>query len=336
MARSSLEIFSTARNFLLALTLANSIGGDNAVASNVNAFNAWLPEQKVLFDSNISRVDAVLSTPKKIILPHDDYADIKKPPQIIFRDFPKKDTDLEQLPPPEDFDPASIPIVDTVIYNKDLTRYQPDKVTCVPTSVLMMLNYIPQTGSQGENFIWTPSVTYRSVMTIKEWTQAHDTLVDTGLGSDLNGWRNALNFFGWGNYQDPQTRVYEVFSFDSFDEAFDAAIKAMALYNKPVGFPGWGGSHAQFITGNETVGDPAKEGYVTNTLNITDPLQKNGLRNATITPEELKNGSLTWRFRPYVWKDSPFIDLYPRTPSDKPKPAWIDWYGRFNILAPAR
>ena len=41
-------------------------------------------------------------------------------------------------------------------------------------------------------------------------------------GADANGWRNALNYFGWGSMS---AGIYAVKAYDSYDSAVSAAVK---------------------------------------------------------------------------------------------------------------
>ena len=92
-----------------------------------------------------------------------------------------------------------------------LVRYQnPDMTSCVAASTLIMLNEVATTGRKGDGFAWTPSVALGRQRTIMRWARAHDTLEIGPGGTDPNGWRNALNQYGWGDYQDPATMTYQV------------------------------------------------------------------------------------------------------------------------------
>ena len=79
-----------------------------------------------------------------------------------------------------------------------------------------------------------------------------------GRGSDPHGWRNALNYYGWGPAAlVAGARVYDDLSYSSFDGAMKAAVRALVATGKPVGLLGWRGAHAQMVTGYYgLVGDP--------------------------------------------------------------------------------
>ena len=79
----------------------------------------------------------------------------------------------------------------------------------------------------------------------------------------MHGWRNALNFFGWGSSAlQAGSRVYDDFSFTSYRSAMKAAVRAMISTRKPVAMAAWAGRHAVMITGYyDLKGDPfAKDG----------------------------------------------------------------------------
>ncbi len=94
---------------------------------------------------------------------------------------------------------------------------------------------------------------------ILAWERSHDTL-QGGNGSDVHGWRNALNYYGWGSsalWADQ--RVYDDVSFSSCDYAVKAAVRSMIRYRKPVAILAWAGQHAQMLTGYYgLVGDPLR------------------------------------------------------------------------------
>ena len=77
-------------------------------------------------------------------------------------------------------------------------RFQdPNWAACTATSVRTMLNLIAMRGSRGEGFIWRTTNSGVVRDRILAWERTHDTLTG-GHGSDPHGWRNALNFYGWG------------------------------------------------------------------------------------------------------------------------------------------
>ena len=221
------------------------------------------------------------------------------------------------------------------LYGGTLVRYQdPDYTACTATSTMMMLNFTATKGTKGTGFRWGTTISYTAQESILAWGRAHDTLVSTGRGSDPNGWRNALNFYGWNDYTNSATMTYKVFAYSSYDAAVKAAVTAMAKYNKPVGLLAWAGGHAQVLNGYQISGlNPAtSSNFTVQYVYITDPLQKDALRNAQISNANFKAGSLTYRFRAYAYTDSPYDDPY----TAGTVAAYQAWYGKWVIAAPVR
>ena len=222
-------------------------------------------------------------------------------------------------------------------------RFQdPSWTTCTATSVRTMLNVIAVRQTGGQGFKWRPTVWNSVRDAILRWERTHDTLVG-GYGSDPHGWRNALNFYGWG----PATmlagsRVYDDFSYNSFDTAVKDAVRALAATRKPVGVLGWRGAHAQMITGYYgLVGDPfAKDvrGRYLNTFKVggfylTDPLRRSAAVNRPIATYWLRNtANYRIRFQRYYETDSRYDDPY--TPGYRI--SRDEWYGRFVLVLPVR
>jgi PKD repeat protein len=217
----------------------------------------------------------------------------------------------------------------------NLVRYQnPDLTACVGTATLIMLNEVAAKGARGSGFRWVSSTGLARQRSIIRWARAHDTLEPGPGGTDPNGWRNALNQYGWGDYSDPDTMTYQVFADTSYETAVKRAVAAMARFRRPVGMLGWAGGHAQVLHGYEVYGqDPARSMHFTvRYVYLTDPLRRDALRNARISYTRLAAGPLKYRFRTYRQKDSPYDDPY--TPgvlrADR------GWYGRWVIVAPVR
>ena len=167
-----------------------------------------------------------------------------------------------------------------------------------------------------------------------KWARAHDTLEPGSGGTDPNGWRNALNQYGWGDYQDPDTMTYQVQTFTSYTAAVKGAVRALAKYHRPVGILGWAGGHAQVLNGYSVYGqNPAtSSSFTVRYVYLTDPLRRDALRNARITFTNFVTGPLKYRLRKYRQTDSPKDDPY------TPGVVSADnlWYGRYVIVAPVR
>ena len=221
------------------------------------------------------------------------------------------------------------------VYDGALVRYQdPNLTACVPTSTLMMLNFVSSNGTTGAGFVWSSTISYTAEQNLHTWERAHDTLSNAANGTDPHGWRNGLNFYGWGTYTSPATMVYNDLAFTSYDAAVKAAVTAMAKFGKPVGILGWAGGHAQIMNGYEVVGqDPAlSSSFTVTAIYLTDPLSADKIRNLKISNANFKGGSLTYRFRAYAWKDSPYDDPYRAGDAASYK----EWYGKWVIVAPVR
>jgi hypothetical protein len=222
-------------------------------------------------------------------------------------------------------------------------RYQdPNYYACTATSVMDMLNFVKIGGTGGTGFRWEVRLGSAARDSILAWERTHDTLAG-GNGSDPHGWRNALNYYGWGSATlYTSARVYEDYAFSSYERAVKAAVRAMIRYHKPVGLAAWRGTHAHMLTGYDgLVGDPFAvdaAGKYTNAFTIaavylTDPLVSSAVVNKRITYTTLGTTSNTRiRFQPYYETDSPYDDPYTS--------GWVrardEWYGRWVIVAPKR
>ncbi len=231
--------------------------------------------------------------------------------------------------------PPPLAMTRTANLYSDLVRFQnPDLTACVGAATLIMLNQVATQGEPGEGFQWVPSTDLATQRSIIRWARAHDTLEPGPGGTDPNGWRNALNEYGWKDYEDPATMTYWVFSFRSYGAAVKSAVTALARYHKPVGILAWAGGHAQVLNGYTVFGqDPAiSTNFKVQYVYLTDPLRRDGLRNARISYAKLIYGPLKYRLRKYRQKDSPYDDPY--TPGLLV--AHRGWYGRYVIVAPVK
>jgi len=222
-------------------------------------------------------------------------------------------------------------------------RYQdPNYYACTATSVMDMLNWIKIGGTGGSGFKWEVRLGSAARDSILAWERTHDTLAG-GNGSDPHGWRNALNYYGWGSaYLGTSTRVYEDYAFSSYERAVKAAVRTMIRHRKPVGIAARRGTHAHMLTGYDgLVGDPFAvdaAGKYTNAFTIsavflTDPLQSSAVVNKRILYTTLGSTTNTRiRFQPYYETDSPYDDAY----TAGVVRARDEWYGRWVIVAPKR
>jgi hypothetical protein len=222
-------------------------------------------------------------------------------------------------------------------------RYQdPNYYACTATSVMDMLNFIKIAGTGGTGFKWEVRLGSAARDSILAWERTHDTLAG-GNGSDPHGWRNALNYYGYGSaYLYTDARVYEDYAFGTYARAMKAAVRAMIRYRKPVGLAAWRGTHAHMITGYEgLVGDPFAVDAAGNYLNdftitalfLSDPLEESAVVNKRVLYSTL--GSTTnarIRFQAYYETDSPYDDAY----TAGVVRARDEWYGRWVIVAPKK
>jgi hypothetical protein len=222
-------------------------------------------------------------------------------------------------------------------------RFQdPNWYACTSTSVMDMLNAIKLRGTGGANFIWIVRLGSAARDSILAWERTHHTQAG-GNGSDPHGWRNALNYYGWGSVAlGASSRVYDDQAYATYDQAIKAAVRALIRFRKPVGIAAWAGRHAQMITGYDgLVGNPFErdaagrftDAFSVAAVSLSDPLSSQALVNKRITYGELKSSAnLKLRFRPYLETDSPYDDPY--TPGTIA--ARDEWYGKFVIVAPVR
>jgi hypothetical protein len=218
----------------------------------------------------------------------------------------------------------------------------PNWAACTATSARTMLNLIAVRRTGGIGFGWKPT-TWGSVRDrILTWERSNDTMPG-GYGSDPHGWRNALNYFGWGpTALTAGSRVYDDRAYPSYAGAMKAAVRAMIATGKPVGLLGWRGAHAQMVTGYYgLVGNPFKRdafGRYANTFTVrgfymTDPLRSSNAVNRSMTYTALRYTlNYHWRFQRYYETDSTFDDPY--TPGYLPSKT--EWYGHYVLILPIR
>jgi hypothetical protein len=258
---------------------------------------------------------------------------------------PTPDPTPEPTPNPPPVDPRTPPgIPETLnLFAAGGFQYQdPNWAACTAASARTMLNFIAARSSGGEGFVWRPTNSGVVRDSILAWERRRDTLPG-GYGSDPHGWRNALNYYGWGvGALYAGSRVYDDFSFTTFDAAVKATVRALVGTGKPVGVLGWRGAHAQMITGYwGLAGDPfAKDadGRYTNAFTVsgfylTDPLRESRSVNRAITYRTLQGTtSYRLRFQRFYETDSRFDDPY--TPGYRV--SRTEWYGKFVLVLPIR
>ncbi len=235
---------------------------------------------------------------------------------------------------------ATVPVKSTYVMNlyvNRAVRYQnPDYSACTAAATVVMLNTIFYTSSPNWSvrgsgnepaFVWRPTLSYKQQGRILSWERAHMTMVRWERGSDVHGWRNALNYFGWGSME---AGVYADLSFPTFDRAVKAVVRSIALRNQPVGILTWYGEHAQYVTGYSVTGDDPRTGSLNFTVNgvyLTDPLKGQGLVNTYVPVKTWRWGGVAIAFRPFFQADSIYVD-----PVDG-KIGAKEWRGKYVIVA---
>ena len=222
---------------------------------------------------------------------------------------------------------------------------------CTAASTMIMLNTIAYRRTGGNGFLWTQTrikndsnrSNVRDLTSILAFERAHDTLNMLGAGSDAHGWRNALNYYGWGAaaMTNQANMVYQDRAFSTFDAALHDAVRDIARFDKPVGIVGWAGRHAQVMTGYVVEGeDPAiSDAFLVRYIYLSDSLRADGYVNIKLSTAQLRSGNLHYRFQAYRESDSPYDDAYTagwRRSSVLPTRGPSQWYRRWVIVAPVR
>ena len=216
------------------------------------------------------------------------------------------------------------------LYDSRAERWQnPDKKACTAASTLSMLNTISYAGAPA-GFVWKPTTAFATQEAIFGFERAHMTMTTLSAGTDPHGWRNALNYYGWGSIK---AGVYVDESFTTFDAAAKRAVSALATTRKPVGILARLGGHAQFITGYTVTGaDPAtgSTDFTVVGVYLTDPWQAAGHRDTYVTYAQWQTGGKWFRFSQYVKTDSPYKDRIDG------HVGVTEWYGKWVIIAPVK
>ncbi|MET1089533.1 MAG: hypothetical protein ABWY04_20835 [Arthrobacter sp.] len=150
---------------------------------------------------------------------------------------------------------------------------------CVAASIQMSHNLIDDTGGGS----WTDPTQQGEL-----WEMARARSSNSFNGANPLGWAQVLTEVGMG--------PYTVVSIANYEDALQAAARAVAGTGRPVGLVMWSGRHAWVMSGFESIGDPAlfPEFAVTG-VRVLDPLYPYGsgqwgpspAPNALVTPEEL-------------------------------------------------
>jgi len=216
------------------------------------------------------------------------------------------------------------------LYDPRAERWQdPDLTACTAASAQSMLNTIAFTGSDS-TLLWQPNNSYSKQESILAYERAHMTMRKWSPGSDPHGWRNALNYYGWGSID---AGVYRDSAYSNLGQAAVAVVLAIAKYHKPVGVFSQGGAHSEFITGYRVVGDDPSTGSVNFRIvgvYLTDPWRVARYRDAFITYSRWRWGFNWLRYTPYWQVDSPYRD-----PIDG-HIGKTEWYGKWITIEPVK
>jgi hypothetical protein len=229
------------------------------------------------------------------------------------------------------------PIWSINYYNASVVRDQdPDYSACTAAAAMSMLNLVALSSdddlplTRGSSlpqlsFVWQVDTSYDTQERILEYERENMTMVLWALGTDPHGWRNALNYFGWGSMR---AGVYADAAYTTFDDAAWAAVRSLARTGKPVGILGWFGGHAQYVTGYRVKGEDPRvsDNYTILGVYLTDPLQGDDMANTFVTYSTWKDGPLYLRFSPYYQNESPYKD-----PIDG-HVGYTEWWGNFVII----
>jgi hypothetical protein len=209
---------------------------------------------------------------------------------------------------------------------------------CTATSAQMMLNmavywrdYAPLAPGHAAPLApknWKPDASYARQAAILAFERHNTTQVLKDGGADAHGWRNALNYFGWGSLG---SDIYRDMTFGSFEDAARSTVTAIALHRKPVGILAWAGQHAQVVTGYKVTGEDPRTGSAKFTIEgvyVTDPLRVDGMRNYYVSLATWKSGVKKIRFVTYQMTNSPYVD-----PLDGQQ-GNAEWDGKWVIVAP--
>jgi hypothetical protein len=222
-------------------------------------------------------------------------------------------------------------------------RYQdPNPSACTSTAVMDMLNFVALRGTGGSGFRWNVSTSGATRDRILDWERDNDTLRG-GDGSDPHGWRNALNYYGWGSTALHEgRRVYDDRSYDGYTPAMRDVVRSLIRTRKPVGVLARRGQHAQMITGYfGLTGDPFRknpDGSWANDFRvagffISDPLRSASIVNRKVGYTEFRDTSnLKLRFQRYYETDSPYDDRY----TSGTVASYREWYDRYVLIIPLR
>jgi hypothetical protein len=203
------------------------------------------------------------------------------------------------------------------MYDPALVRWQdPDQEACAAAATEMMLNMTSQVQLDEIPSLrgglplpppliptWNADLSYEKQEEILAYAHSTSTLEAGAVGADANGWRNALNYYGWGSVN---AGVYRVSWYGSYGAAAHAVVRSLAIHKRPIGILGWYGSHAQFVTGYVVTGEDPRvsDNFSIEGVYLTDPLQAMWTRNLFLSYGEWEYGPIVLRFSQFWQPDS--------------------------------
>jgi len=232
--------------------------------------------------------------------------------------------------------PASSTTWSFDMYDPAAVLYQdPDYTACASAAAQIMLNTAFDVSEQDYvssgtemfhlSMRWQPDTSAATMETILAYSRANMTMLTSSLGTDPHGWRNSLNYFGWGTMRGG---VYSDTAYTSFADAAKAVVASLARSHKPVGLLARAGTHAQLVTGYVVTGEnpTVSDNYTVVGVYLTDPLRSAAMRDAWIPLSTWQSGVYAIRFTPYTETDSPYTD-----PIDH-NVGITEWYGKWVII----
>jgi len=237
-------------------------------------------------------------------------------------DSPEKDTKPEGVLENE----ANKKHMKNLFHKRGFSYQDPNMTTCGPVTIEMALNFTALKGEQGEGFVYKVNTSYENEMRLRRYARMHDALFKGGVGTDPLGIVRTINEFGWDGDE-----VYKIFAYKKFNKAVKHIVRSVAKHGKPAIIAGWGGAHAQLISGYEVEGeDPEQsDNYKVKAVYLTSPLKSDGQINKRITYNKFRNGNWNEAFIRYNQGDSPYDN--PLTPIKRP--ASNEWDGKFVVIA---
>jgi hypothetical protein len=258
-----------------------------------------------------------------------DHADTDQAPAIGLMRAQRAAADPHAAEPAASSGDKYLPVWTLDLFDPSAERWQdPDMKACTAASTLSMLNTALDAVPAG--MVWHPTTSFEEQEEILSYERDHMTMSQWSAGSDPHGWRNALNYFGWGSMQ---AGVYVDSSYSSLEAAARATVSAIAINNKPVGILAHAGGHAQFVTGYRVIGDDPRTGsanFRVQGIYLTDPLSSQDHRDTWISYADWAGGGPWVRFSPYLESDSPYVD-----PIDG-HVGTSEWYDKWVIVDPIR